>query len=97
MKTKNIFRTLLIAVGLLMGVNNVKAEERTIWNGSQSSDVEVAQSAIGSVGEGDILRVYFTIDNQYNWQFSVSPNGHFKIIKSLIELYLFQTTILKNT
>lgn len=78
MKTKNIFRTLLIAVGLLMGVNNVKAEERTIWNGSQSSDVEVAQSAIGSVGEGDILRVYFTIDNQYNWQFSVSPNGHFK-------------------
>ena len=31
MNTKNIFRMLLVAAALLLGANNVKAEETQIW------------------------------------------------------------------
>lgn len=69
---------LLVAAVLLVGVNSVKAAEKTIWTGSQNTNITVASSAIGSVSEGAVLRIYFTIDNQWSWQFGVCPNGHFK-------------------
>lgn len=78
MNTKNIFRMLLMAVMLLVGADSVKAAEKLLWSGSQNTNVTVDASEIGSVSEGAILRIYFTIDNQYNWQFTVCPNGHFR-------------------
>ena len=39
MKTKNIFRMLLVAAALLMGANNVKADvDGQIWSGNITKD-----------------------------------------------------------
>ena len=67
-----------MAVMLLVGAGSVNAAEKLLWSGSQNTNVTVDASEIGSVSEGAILRIYFTIDNQYNWQFTVCPNGHFR-------------------
>lgn len=65
MKTKNIFRTLLVAAALLMGANNVKAGvDGQIWP-DNGADNNTAQCSIGgqkfkdaNITAGQYLRVY---------------------------------------
>ena len=59
MKTKNIFRMLLVAAALLMGANNVKATEDIIWEGDQQY-LQLANSFFQNknIGDGTTLRVY---------------------------------------
>ncbi len=61
MKTKNIFRMLLVAATLLMGANNVEAQETIIWNGT-FDEYNAVQVSSGdwknNLNEGDKLRIY---------------------------------------
>ena len=78
MKTKNIFRMLLIAVVLLVGANNVKATENTIWTGSAqpwSSYWEIGSNNFSGIDASSVLRVYVDGPSQIylsqgngNWQ-----------------------------
>lgn len=72
MKTKNIFRTLLMAVGLLMGTMSAQAVETEIWNGSISATSETNITASSSwfenTNSNTKIRVYATIDNASNWK-----------------------------
>ena len=63
MKTKNIFRMLLVAAALLMGANNVKAAETIVWEGETnyySGDIQLSYSTFTRKGlaVGQNLRVY---------------------------------------
>ena len=75
MKTKNIFRMLLVAVTLLLGANNVKAEE--VWSNSFSETTTIPASAFSNAKKGTIIRVNVTDVNQWSWQieFSFSNNA----------------------
>ena len=78
MKTKNIFRTLLVAAALLMGANNVKAEEIPIGdNYPASGKITIDKRWFTDVEENWTLRIYLTITDEYNWLLEVLPNGHF--------------------
>ena len=68
MKTKNIFRTLFMAVVLLfMGMGNIQAKETTIWGDINGSGRyfdnwemanEIAVGAFNEAAEGDKVRIY---------------------------------------
>ena len=78
MKTKNIFRMLLVAAALLMGANNVKAEEISIEeNYPLSGEIKIDEKWFANVQEDWTLRIYLTITDEYNWLLEVLPNGHF--------------------
>ena len=77
MKTKNIFRMLLVAAALLMGANNVKADNETVWTGpvwvgnwggDGGSHVFLPNNTFSSLkGDGnDVIRVYGTLGNYTN-------------------------------
>lgn len=51
MKTKNIFRMLLVAAALLMGANNVKADEIQIWPASGTSNEWLGDWGNNGVGK----------------------------------------------
>ena len=70
MKTKNIFRMLLMAVVLLMGANNVKADEITLSD-TPSGTIEISADEFASINAGSSLRVYMP---QYDLYVS-SNNG----------------------
>jgi uncharacterized protein YjdB len=76
MKTKNIFRMLLVAVTLLLGANNVKAE--TIWSTPFSGKTTIPAEAFNNAKNGTIIRVHVTDVNQWSWQigFSFSNNAN---------------------
>ncbi len=70
MKLKNIFRMLLVAVGLLMGTNNVQAAETTIWSDGTTANytiVQIGGDKFANVTEGTKLRIYATIAQPDNW------------------------------
>ena len=78
MKTKNIFRTLLVAAALLMGANNVKATETNIGsNLPANGTINIEREWFTDVQEDWILRIYLSITDEYNWKLLVLPNGHF--------------------
>lgn len=60
MKTKNIFRMLLLAVALIVGDNKVESAETVIWDGTFSpySAVAVGSDKCGGLSSGQKLRVY---------------------------------------
>lgn len=62
MKTKNIFRMLLVAATLLLGANNMKAGETIIWQGTYDPYNAMAASYetdwYSNLQEGDKIRVY---------------------------------------
>ena len=64
MKTKNIFRMLLVAAALLMGANNVKADEKIVWEGKTADyyngDIQLTFDAFTNkdFAVGQNLRVY---------------------------------------
>ena len=62
MKTKNIFRMLLVAAALLMGANNVKAETITLWNEGSSGSITIAGSAFGDYTQGTLY--VYTVSNE---------------------------------
>ena len=63
MKTKNIFRMLLVAaVMMTVGVNGAKAED--IWNSGPSGDVAISKDAFENVTAGSILQVYTSDGSQ---------------------------------
>ena len=81
MKTKNIFRMLLVAAALLLGANNVKAEEVTIWQGDQQYlELDYLKFQNKGIAEGTILRMYadtggnvqVSINNTVYWQSEMS-------------------------
>lgn len=72
MKTKNIFRMLLVAVALLLGANNVKAGETPVWESSfdKNNVVSVEWNNNIQVSEGDKIRIYVYDRNLFvegNW------------------------------
>jgi len=62
MKTKNIFRMLLVAVTLLLGANNVMADDIEIWTGNVTPSywpptyISVGDK-LSNAQEGDVLRL----------------------------------------
>ena len=75
MKTKNIFRMLLVAVALLLGANNVKADETTVWEGTfdMNNVVSVDWNNNVQVSDGDKIRIYvFDRNLHVNGQWSTS-------------------------
>lgn len=66
MKTKNIFRTLLMAAMLLLGANNVKAE--ILWQDSNgSTQIGLPYGTFTSEMEGATLRFTYTLQRQNGW------------------------------
>ena len=68
MKTKNIFRMLLVAVALLLGANNVKAGEIVLWESTTPRNVNYEmipfdQSKVMNLAEGDILKFQGSVTN----------------------------------
>jgi hypothetical protein len=81
MKTKNIFRMLLVAAALLMGANNVKATEETVWSGSSGEiyygaiELSITNFTSKGVAVGKYLRVY-TSERTNGWNFDIkTPSG----------------------
>ena len=66
MKTKNIFRTLLMAAFLLSGANDVKAGD--IWEGSQNSgSIILTKEQLKDAKPGTKLEFYIGNTNQWYW------------------------------
>ena len=71
MKTKNIFRMLLVAAALLMGANNVKADEVIeLWDNNNvekamsfDDPISLEQEDLERISEGDELRFYGKVTN----------------------------------
>ena len=57
MKTKNIFRMLLVAAALLMGANNVKADI-TLYDSEWSDSFDFPASAFNNVTSGSRIQMY---------------------------------------
>lgn len=84
MKTKNIFRMLLVAAALLMGANNVKAGvDGQIWpanganNNTSECSIEAQVFVNANISKDQFLRVYFgaiTGDGGY-WQLLFYADG----------------------
>lgn len=73
MKTKNIFRMLLVAAALLLGANNVKADvDGQIWSGNITKDNPTTiTNCFGNLTSTSVLRVYAELGNNY-WQVQFS-------------------------
>jgi hypothetical protein len=66
MKTKNIFRMLLVAVALLLGANNVKAEEIVFYEdasgiGGSNPSYDIKDSRFADVQSGNVLHIEYDI------------------------------------
>ena len=76
MKTKNIFRTILMALMLVMGVGSVQAEvETAIWEGNVTGDnpdvdtnITAAASWFENTDGNTKIRIYATIANEAAWK-----------------------------
>ena len=98
MKTKNIFRMLLLAVALLLGANNVKADD-IIWQGdatalnSQDGDrITISNEIASKIQAGDKIRVhgYVTNTNESSrgvWVNNSYNNGVVTIWKDWEEIF----------
>ena len=79
MKTKNIFRMLLVAATLLMGANNVKADEQlwpaTAGEGSQQLNyypgISISSDAFTNLETGDVLKFKVTPSNNNGAQIQI--------------------------
>ena len=68
MNTKNIFRMLLVAAALLLGANNVKATEETIWSKSASKTVEIDKSIFSNLKfTPNVIKIYADHVNSRFW------------------------------
>ena len=68
MKTKNIFRLLFMAVALVVGINCVKATERTIWSTSTTQTFTIPYTEFQQdVAEDYVIRVYASVVDNNNW------------------------------
>ncbi len=83
MKTKNIFRMLLVAVALLLGANNVKADD-IIWQGdatalnSQDGDrITISNEIASKIQAGDKIRVYGYVTNTSESSRGVWVNNYY--------------------
>ena len=68
MKTKNIFRMLLVAAALLMGANNVKADKLWPLDAEKGNSTEIS-FAFGTFTEsmkGKTLRITYSLE-KYDW------------------------------
>lgn len=65
MKTKNIFRTLLMAAMLLVGVGSAQATERTIWEQGPKGEISISSDEFVSVPDSSVLRVYANAEECY--------------------------------
>ena len=83
MKTKNIFRMLLVAAALLMGANNVKAAlpegENVVWQGSVQCNwgtgAVFSSSSFKNANAGNTVRIYGYFSNGWQTEFMVVNNG----------------------
>ena len=79
MKTKNILRTLLMAVTLLLGAEQAQAQQ--LWAGSSQQGTNIAsRDAFLNAKAGDIVRVHVT--PQWNISFYNFANGGVKMSNS---------------
>lgn len=84
MKTKNIFRMLLVAAALLLGANNMKAQNQlwpTSGTGSATGGTNIAsRDAFANANPGDALQVY--VSPIWNIQFCNAGNTPVKMSNS---------------
>lgn len=95
MKTKNIFRTLLMAVGLLMGTMSAQAAETEIWSTEKTSSFTI-EGEFANIDENTKIRVYVKDMNIYYWSLGIDLTGNTNNTKGLIsnwagEDYGYQT------
>ena len=79
MKTKNIFRMLLVAAALLMGANNVKADDPVALpysnpNAQNNSYIWIAYGAFNNATAGDKLSVTYNLGGDGN-TYAINFNG----------------------
>lgn len=75
MNTKNIFRTLFMAVLLLVGANSAKADEIVVWEGSASDGkITVDKNKFQNVGENTKICLYFS-GGEWGFAFCVAINN----------------------
>ena len=75
MKTNNIFRTLFMAVLLLVGASSAKADETTIWTGPNDGIFSIDGDSFSSVTAGSKVRFYISSLNIYYWDFRMNSGG----------------------
>ena len=80
MKTKNIFRMLLVAAALLMGANNVKADETQVWplSGDDTSSNPIVINAnrfINNLTATSTIRVYCGDKSKDYWSITFNSNN----------------------
>lgn len=77
MKTKNIFRMLLVAAALLMGANNVKADvvDGQIWTGEATKNNPFTITGkFNNLTSSSLIRVYCELGENY-WQIQFSSGN----------------------
>lgn len=101
MKTKNIFRMLLVAAALLMGANNVKADGHVDLPFSDSDGkerVEIKYGAFNNASNSDFLRITYKVTafgNEYyvpDYAITIGSNSG-NITKDLKSIALSQNSI----
>ena len=77
MNTKNIFRTLFMAVLLLVGVDSAKATETQVWKGSEDSKftIPAANFANVTIKEDYLVKIYYTNSNYDYWEIQFTNNS----------------------
>lgn len=91
MKTKNILRTLLIAVTMLLGANNAQAAETQLWptsgtenkwtgdwaKNNDGENINIPASAFTNLVNGNMLRIYVTQGalNESYYQFKLCDSS----------------------
>ena len=76
MNTKNIFRTLFMAVLLLVGASSAKADETTIWTGPNDpySSINIENTKFSDITVGSKVRFYFSSLNSDYWCYKLNSN-----------------------
>ena len=97
MKTKNIFRVLLMAVALVMGVNNIKADDDFLFYSESGTELQSGSTYGFPLGKfanakvGDLLRVWgVPFDKPVEWNAGVTD--HKIEIKDRVQATVFTKT-----
>ena len=94
MKTKNIFRMLLVAAALLLGANNVMADETfTLWespNGNTGTEmnwnkIELNNELLQKISKDDVIEFYGTGGENAGWTVAIYTGNNNVILGTTYE------------
>jgi hypothetical protein len=89
MKTKNIFRMLLVAAALLLGANNVKADETfNLWVSTDTGGTamnsltqeSLDNTLLQKINEGDVINFYGSGGTNSGWSFGLMTGNNNQIL-----------------